>query len=912
VKSLHIQALRRVMSSVLACIGKWGRRAIAPTAMLVQVVVHAQTTVEGQIPGVFSVSESGAATYRIPLQVPPGIAGMVPKLALVYSSQGGNGLLGMGWSIDGFSAISRCPRTLSQDSVRGSVNYDIDDRFCLDGQRLMLASGSPYGAAGTEYRTERESFSKIVASGSVGNGPEYFTVQTKSGLAMQYGVTADSRIEAQGKAAISVWALNHIADSKGNYITVAYTEDAANGSYYPSRIDYAGNSVRFTYVPRPDDVPSFNAGSRTSMTQRLYEITTFVADQPRNVYRLGYQSTTQPKELSRVLQIEYYDYATNSRLLPTEVIWSPDGTGFVNSAWNGHAGGSTNNFVGDFDGDGKSDMAGYVGGSNGIWDVCLSTGAAFSCNGWQGHAGGPENNAIGDFNGDGRNDMAGYMSGGNWHVCLSTGAGFNCSVWAGHSGGPTNNVKEDFDGDGRTDMAGYSSEGNWWHVCLSTGNGFSCSAWTGHAGGTTNNVTGDFNGDGKADMAGHISGGNWHVCLSTGSGFACSVWAGHGGGSVNNVKGDFNADGLTDIAGYISDGNWDVCLSTGNSFTCSIWAGHWGGSTSNVPGDFNGDGKSDMAGYTGSNGLWDVCLSIGTAFNCSGWSGHGGGSTNNALGDFNGDGKADMAGYVPASSGTWHVAMSSSARSAMTGLREGAGQYFEISEAALTDSASAYNKDSGESASVYPKVDLQGPLYVVAQVQQSNGVGGTKVSAYQYRGLKAELGTGRGMLGFREARVTNLDTGLTERTQYLQDWPYTGFASSKTVLKPLDPAVCPQTDLLLRAWCIAQNESQRQPLVRSTNTYTQSAPGSLPGVSFPYLSQSVEESWDLNGATLPTVTTNYQYGQNPQYGDPTQVQVTTGDGSSKTTINEYLPANTGNGNWILGRLKKATVTSYKP
>lgn len=42
-------------------------------------------------PGQFSVSASGAATYSIPTQVPPGIAGLEPKLAINYGSQSGSG-----------------------------------------------------------------------------------------------------------------------------------------------------------------------------------------------------------------------------------------------------------------------------------------------------------------------------------------------------------------------------------------------------------------------------------------------------------------------------------------------------------------------------------------------------------------------------------------------------------------------------------------------------------------------------------------------------------------------------------------------------------------------------------------------------------------------------------------------------
>ena len=196
-------------------------------------------------PGQFSVSETGAAVYTIPIQVPPGTAGMSPKLALVYNSQAGNGLLGMGWSLSGLSAITRCPRTLAQDGVRGGVNYDANDRFCLDGQRLVLVAGT-YGVDGAEYRTEREGFSKIISRGSAGSGPQWFEVWTKAGQRMQYGNTADSRIEPVPSTTppptplpwtagtVRLWAVNRIADTKDNYIDFRYIEDPVNGDY---RID---------------------------------------------------------------------------------------------------------------------------------------------------------------------------------------------------------------------------------------------------------------------------------------------------------------------------------------------------------------------------------------------------------------------------------------------------------------------------------------------------------------------------------------------------------------------------------------------------------------------------------------------------------------------------------------------------
>src|SRR4030095_5870018 len=83
---------------------KLTRKVVGILSVYLHVLAHAAPmSTEGQ----FSVSESGAATYTIPLQLPPGSGGIQPQLALSYNSQSGNGLLGVGWSLSGLFALTR-------------------------------------------------------------------------------------------------------------------------------------------------------------------------------------------------------------------------------------------------------------------------------------------------------------------------------------------------------------------------------------------------------------------------------------------------------------------------------------------------------------------------------------------------------------------------------------------------------------------------------------------------------------------------------------------------------------------------------------------------------------------------------------------------------------------------------------
>ena len=173
-------SIKRSKTLLLGLLPLVALASMAPTA-------HAEVT--GVSKGAFRVDESGAATYSININAPAGTAGVTPAISLSYSSNNLiEGPLGVGWSIAGLSAISRCPQTPIHDNgnIQG-VQYNNEDKFCLDGQRLLLKSGS-YGAPNSTYHTAIDNFATITAKqGSSVDGPLYFEIKNKAGETHYYG-----------------------------------------------------------------------------------------------------------------------------------------------------------------------------------------------------------------------------------------------------------------------------------------------------------------------------------------------------------------------------------------------------------------------------------------------------------------------------------------------------------------------------------------------------------------------------------------------------------------------------------------------------------------------------------------------------------------------------------------------------
>lgn len=937
--------LGRAFVVVVAAVGISRVLRIASAVLLIGMSPQASIGQTASLPGKAGINASGSATYAVPISVPPGTAGMSPSLSLDYNSQGsassgwlGAGVVGVGWSLSGLPAVGRCPRTMAQDGAVDAVNYDANDRFCLDGQRLIATTGV-YGADGTEYRTEIESFSRIISHGTAGTGPAWFEVRTKSGQILQFGNTIDSRILAQGKTTARSWGVNKVSDTKGNYYSVTYVNDTVNGQAYPTRIDYtandaaslvAYNSVRFVYnTNRTDVTPIYHAGSLMKTTVRLANVQTYSGSSLVGDYRIAYQqgSATGRSQLTSVTLCD----GTANCLPATTFAWqngSLTSSVTANVASQNGALSGSRPYLGDFNGDGLPDI---------MWDAQDSS---FTSSGtrvlWtNAGAGGftingnfvSQNGAllgytpvVADFNRDGRTDVLWYQvaQGGKspdaptttWRS--TTGSGF--SVTTGDIPPLLSGVigVTDSNGDHRTDLLWYSSTYLTLTTWLTNSNGTvtaaTAAAPSGNLGGGSKGGGGgysysaDFNGDGRGDLLWSPSGGGKQA-----------LWLGVGNGTFTEASGadasvtgynanyvDVNGDGNTDILWDQADsygrstGQRILWISKGDgTFEVSANAGGLNGTLAGYvanAGDFNGDGIADI--------LWVQVDSNGLSTGArAGWIGRGdgtftvvanyGGQDGTLVGyipivaDFNGDGKSDVlwdsrSGTDPRSTGTRVLWLSDNVAPDMIATVTGAtGAATSFTYKSLTDSA-VYTRDN---TATDPVADVQGTIQVVSRIDATNGIGGTLATGYAYVGAKLDQ-DGRGFLGYRQMKATDLQTNILLTTTYRQDYPYLYLVANET-----------QT--------LGANT-----LSATTNTYGST---SLGGTRYQvFVTQSQASKNDLDGTVMPTATSTYQY---DAYNNATQVVVSTSDGYSKATNNTYTNDTT---NWLLGRLTAATVTAQAP
>jgi len=292
------------------------------------------------------------------------------------------------------------------------------------------------------------------------------------------------------------------------------------------------------------------------------------------------------------------------------------GGGFVRTFTVSQAGqrSSEAGWVPDFDGDGMADLCTVEVTGTGApnWQISLSGG------GTQAFAFGSADSLplAGDFDGDGRDEVAAFDS-GEWSISTDYGSTAAYYLFGDGNSVP---VPADYDGDGTVDLGVYQRyahplgaymAGQWYRYSLTRGY-LGTVVW-GNLGYSP--APADYDGDGLADMAVYDPvTGLWYVYYSSpvsrGSLRSSFVW---GNSSSDFLAGDANGSLVDEFIVYNhatilpSQADWYV-TSAANAGALALTPANFGdNSYSPVIGDFDADGINDYTVYR--DGQWYVWLS---------------------------------------------------------------------------------------------------------------------------------------------------------------------------------------------------------------------------------------------------------------------------------------------------------------
>jgi 6-phosphogluconolactonase (cycloisomerase 2 family) len=316
-------------------------------------------------------------------------------------------------------------------------------------------------------------------------------------------------------------------------------------------------------------------------------------------------------------------------------------------------------FVGDFNRDGKLDLAVATGGNAGPGHVSIALGNGDGTfrNEMQFPTGTkPYSATVGDFNGDGKPDLAvaNYLD-NTVSVLLGNGTGtFQTQQTFATGGHPDSITADDFNGDGKLDLAVSNLSDSTVSVLLGNGDGTFQTQLPFNANSAPYFIAaGDFNGDGVLDL----------VVTNTVGANPLSVLLGNGDGTFQaplSTPGNTPLDlAVADVDG---DGKLDVITTNTLLNQVSVFLGNGDGtfkgaqtfSTGVQPesltiADFDGDGKLDLAVFDALPNAPPSSVSIllgngdGTFQSNKDYPLALGNGDSIAVGDFNGDGRMDLA-----------------------------------------------------------------------------------------------------------------------------------------------------------------------------------------------------------------------------------------------------------------------------
>ena len=911
----------------------------------------APVTAVGATPGAFDVTHAGAASYRIPIQVPAGINGIQPNLSFTYSSHRDNSWLGMGWTIAGLSQISRCAPTVAQDGFGGPVGLTDNDRYCLDGNKLRLlnAPSFAYGQDGSVYATEVDSFSRTTGYGSAGTvpgypsevsaGPAYFVVESKDGLIYQYGGTVDSRIEAIGSVVPRAWLLNRVTDRAGNAMTITYEEDGPPyGSARPSEIYYTANAnagvaaafkVKFYWEARPsaaDWIIESRGGPAIRETKRLDRIETFYGTTLIRKYDLSYQVGARSR--SQLIALQECG-SGNSCLSPTTFGWQ-DGR----SAWTQESAVSAPGFdstaayyqhVVDMDGDGFSDVV-YpsVQGSTRRWYKLISNGSGF-------------NSAVDANFGAGNDATLKYTlvvplstRGGSAMILLPPGRPdwLNDRHWL-----------TDIDGDGQTEVLDGVVSGSSMNftryevyspIFAVPGTGFYNPFIRYQRDGIER--FSDFNGDGKTDLI--LENGTpqtWTALISTASGTYVNGGAGTNWNCTPSCSrlplhpADFNGDGFTDL---IVGGEIRYGSANGLGAPAALPdADQLGG----VAADVDGDGRAELLFKDGIGGYWKLMRWNGASFESAMTDLVPATASQPRILDINGDGLPDIT-YMNGGGLRFRL-HEGPAPDLMVSAMDGFGNRVSIGYAAPSDDT-AYARASTAST-MADELDVLPPRPLVKEYRRTDGTGGQFTVSEKYVGARRHKGS-RGFLGFALREETDHRTGVVTHWDFVHrntsvsasfgtmSFPVTGQPSRVWVTQGSSTVVTDASyvfKMLHNGQIYGIGELNLEYTPDPENPVFPFLRNRLDVIStrvYPYAQEAVQKTYEVGGSRNGTFISQSTTVVNAidNYGNATDVTTTTLDQDTllPTTDRTFTTRvvqsiNNNTTHWCLGRPHRTATTS---
>ncbi|MGQ0385074.1 MAG: RHS repeat-associated core domain-containing protein [Gammaproteobacteria bacterium] len=905
-----------------------GRRHGAVALVLLQLASNAAFGAVGRTPGFAGVSADGESSYSIPLRLPPGTNGMTPQLSLEYRHRSAGGLLGIGWSIGGLSQIARCPRTIAQDGLAAPVPKSDGERFCLDGQRLVSASGLPYDTPGSEYRTEIESFARIRSIAGAGASPHYFVVESADGRVLEYGATADSRIDWSAAANpvnwARTWALSRIRDRSGNVIDFLYAENTANGSFRIAELRYnsnpaagvaASHRVAFVYETRPNNEidSAYVPGTPIRQVVRLDRIDVLHETTVLRRYELSYQPALAASGYSRLASIHECGRGAMDCFAPTTFAWQDGSAGvgplIAYTTTMPPSGGLPDHLLvntADINGDGRDDLVTLGGASRNVATIRYRLAQPNGGFGPEIDSGIPARDGIGvpfDYNADGRSDLLMVSATQRWQIVPGTTAGLGAPISAGIVEPVWSSEYRglDMNGDGLGDIA--------WLEQISTSPGamrvrvryalpsggfvaeaatlYDQSEVTGEAllmGGSFHGRPGeriDFDRDGTDDL---ILVEPYSITRITAQAYASE---GFDGAPTGQTTLDMNGDDCEDLAYLHYTGrlrirvggcwpNWDGTELQGPAFTGNLYLRTH---------DWNDDGREDVLLRGAAN--WHVALSNGDSFTTLIDTGIPHDHATFAVGaDFNGDGLRDL---LTRTGNVVRLRLRNGPKAnLLISATDGFGVAANFSYRPLTD-PSVYARGADAA---FPEQAIQSGAYVVATLARTDGSGTGALlrSDYAYEGLRRHL-HGRGSLGFAKRTTTETGAGAAQAVveSFRQDYPFTGLPVS-VVARQLSGMPISETTYTWSSLSLGSVPYLRRfPYASVINVRRREAGGVLDGSEIAALTRTVAAIDPVSGLATDATTTITELAGG----------VHAGSSASLRTLHTGVLNDTSN--WCLGR-----------